>query len=122
MAAMPSDTPSDTQNVELVLVSHSAALVAGLRELVAQMAGPSVTIHAVGGLEDGSLVEARSRHGRLVGDESLMLRARLVVAAGETVSSSEGMVAASLDGSPITVARTLMRACSRVLRVEVRLR
>lgn len=51
MAAMS----SDAQNVGLVLVSHSAALVAGLRELVAQMAGPSVAIHAVGGLEDGSL-------------------------------------------------------------------
>jgi phosphoenolpyruvate---glycerone phosphotransferase subunit DhaM len=66
MAPMPSDIPSsgtqpddsqpsESQIVGLVLVSHSASLVAGLAELVAQMAGPSVTIHAVGGLEDGSL-------------------------------------------------------------------
>jgi PTS hybrid protein len=42
-------------NVSLVLVSHSAGLAAGLAELVAQMAGPDVAIHAVGGLPDGSL-------------------------------------------------------------------
>jgi PTS hybrid protein len=42
-------------NVSLVLVSHSAGLAAGVAELVAQMAGPDVTIHAVGGAIDGSL-------------------------------------------------------------------
>lgn len=64
MAAMsseirPADLPPDpqpaTENVSLALVSHSTALVTGLRELVAQMAGPAVTIYTVGGLEDGSL-------------------------------------------------------------------
>ena len=42
-------------NVSLVLVSHSAGLAAGVAELVAQMAGPDVTIHSVGGMDDGSL-------------------------------------------------------------------
>jgi PTS hybrid protein len=42
-------------NVSLVLVSHSAGLAAGVAELAAQMAGPDVTIHAVGGMLDGSL-------------------------------------------------------------------
>jgi PTS hybrid protein len=41
--------------VGLVLVSHSAALAAGLAELVAQVAGPDVSIEAVGGGPDGSL-------------------------------------------------------------------
>ena len=102
---------SSTSEQRLGAATRSAA-----RELRAD------DLYVLGRLEDGSLVEARSRHGRLVGDESLMLRARLVVAARETVSSREGVIAASLDGSPITVARTLMRACSRVLHVEVRLR
>lgn len=42
-------------NVSLVLVSHSPGLVAGLADLVAQMAGSSVTIFPVGGAIDGSL-------------------------------------------------------------------
>jgi phosphoenolpyruvate---glycerone phosphotransferase subunit DhaM len=41
--------------VGLVLVSHSQRLVDGLAELVGQVAGPSVTIQAVGGTADGSL-------------------------------------------------------------------
>lgn len=41
--------------VRLVLVSHSAAIVQGLRELVAQVAGPETPITAVGGMPDGSL-------------------------------------------------------------------
>ena len=41
--------------VELVLVSHSAALAAGLAELVAQVAGPEVAINAIGGGPDGGL-------------------------------------------------------------------
>jgi PTS hybrid protein len=41
--------------VGLVLVSHSRRLVDGIAELVGQVAGSSVTIHAVGGTEDGSL-------------------------------------------------------------------
>jgi PTS hybrid protein len=47
---------SDRQeHVGLVLVSHSVGLVAGLAELVGQVAGPDVTIRTVGGAIDGSL-------------------------------------------------------------------
>lgn len=46
---------TDAGYVGLVLVSHSAALAAGVAELVAQVAGPDVPIHAVGGAVDGSL-------------------------------------------------------------------
>jgi PTS hybrid protein len=42
-------------HVGLVLVSHSQRLVDGLAELVGQVAGPAVTIQAVGGTADGSL-------------------------------------------------------------------
>jgi PTS hybrid protein len=42
-------------HIGLVLVSHSAALVDGLADLVGQMAGPDVPIHCVGGAVDGSL-------------------------------------------------------------------
>jgi PTS hybrid protein len=41
--------------VGLVLVSHSQRLVEGLAELVGQVAGPAVTIQAVGGTADGAL-------------------------------------------------------------------
>lgn len=47
--------PADPAGVGLVLVSHSAALAAGLAELVGQVAGPSVAVHAIGGTTDGAL-------------------------------------------------------------------
>jgi PTS hybrid protein len=53
MGAM--NSPATTAQVGLVLVSHSAALVNGLAELIGQVAGPGVVIHAVGGTVDGSL-------------------------------------------------------------------
>jgi PTS hybrid protein len=42
------------QYVGLVLVSHSRELVSGLAGLVAQIAGPHVTVVAAGGMPDGS--------------------------------------------------------------------
>ena len=41
--------------MSLVLVSHSAALVEGLREMVAQVAGADVRVTTAGGTEDGRL-------------------------------------------------------------------
>ena len=41
--------------VGLVLVSHSARLVEGLREMVAQVAGDDVPVNTAGGTEDGRL-------------------------------------------------------------------
>ena len=46
---------ADPAHVGLVLVSHSRRLVEGLAELVGQVAGPGVTIRAIGGAVDGSL-------------------------------------------------------------------
>jgi PTS hybrid protein len=42
-------------HVSLVLVSHSSAIAFGIAELVTQMAGPDVTVRAVGGTCDGGL-------------------------------------------------------------------
>ena len=53
MAAM--NHPDQSAYVGLVLVSHSQRLVDGLADLVGQVAGPVVKIHAVGGSADGSL-------------------------------------------------------------------
>jgi phosphocarrier protein FPr len=41
--------------VGLILVSHSAMLVDGLREMVAQVAGADVPVRSAGGTEDGRL-------------------------------------------------------------------
>lgn len=41
--------------VGLVLISHSATLVEGLREMVAQVAGEDVPVATAGGTEDGRL-------------------------------------------------------------------
>jgi len=54
---MPGMTTEGEGNgyVGLVLVSHSASIAEGVAELVAQVAGPSVSIVAIGGASDGSL-------------------------------------------------------------------
>jgi PTS hybrid protein len=44
-----------TEGVGIVLVSHSAALVAGLRELVGQIGGDSVAVTTAGGRADGGI-------------------------------------------------------------------
>jgi PTS hybrid protein len=50
-----SATPHENGFVGLVLVSHSSSIAEGVAELVAQVAGPSVPIVAIGGASDGSL-------------------------------------------------------------------
>jgi phosphoenolpyruvate---glycerone phosphotransferase subunit DhaM len=41
--------------VGLVLISHSAMLVGGLRDMVAQVAGDAVAVEVAGGTDDGRL-------------------------------------------------------------------
>jgi dihydroxyacetone kinase phosphotransfer subunit len=41
--------------VGLVLISHSALIAAGLRDMVAQVAGPDVPVTTAGGTDDGRL-------------------------------------------------------------------
>jgi phosphoenolpyruvate---glycerone phosphotransferase subunit DhaM len=47
--------------VGIVLVSHSATLAAGVRELLAQVAGPDVRVEPAGGADDGSLGTSAER-------------------------------------------------------------
>ncbi len=49
------DSPNGNGYVGLVIVSHSAAIAGGLAELVAQVAGPDVSIVTAGGGADGTL-------------------------------------------------------------------
>src|SRR5439155_3110632 len=46
---------SENGLTRLVLVSHSASIAEGLAELVSQVAGPDVSIVAIGGAGDGAL-------------------------------------------------------------------
>jgi dihydroxyacetone kinase phosphotransfer subunit len=46
---------NETGRASLVIVSHSAAIAAGLAELVGQVAGPDVPVVTAGGAIDGSL-------------------------------------------------------------------
>jgi PTS hybrid protein len=130
-----------TQNglPSLVLVSHSATLVEGLAELVAQVAGPDVSIVAVGGTDDGSLgcdggkvlealQEAAAGAGAVVlmdiGSSVLAVKAalaelspeeveRLVVADAPLVEGAIAAgVAASTGASPTEIAQTAQEARS----------
>ncbi|MFC4065266.1 dihydroxyacetone kinase phosphoryl donor subunit DhaM [Actinoplanes subglobosus] len=47
--------------VGIVLVSHSATLAAGVRELLAQVAGPDVRVEPAGGTGDGGLGTSAGR-------------------------------------------------------------
>lgn len=50
----------------LVLVSHSSTLVEGLRDMVAQVAGPDVQVATAGGTEDGRLGTSAPRIGAAI--------------------------------------------------------
>jgi dihydroxyacetone kinase phosphotransfer subunit len=52
--------------VGLVLVSHSATLVEGLRDMVAQVAGDDVPVAIAGGTEDGRLGTSAPRIGAAI--------------------------------------------------------
>ena len=53
MPCMASASPSGL--TQILLVSHSARIAEGLAELLSQVAGPDVSIEAIGGASDGSL-------------------------------------------------------------------
>jgi phosphoenolpyruvate---glycerone phosphotransferase subunit DhaM len=55
------DSPSPNGLTQLLLVSHSAKIAEGLAELLSQVAGPEVSIEAIGGASDGSLGTDGSR-------------------------------------------------------------
>jgi phosphoenolpyruvate---glycerone phosphotransferase subunit DhaM len=55
MPPFPESTRKEAHLVGLVLISHSATLVTGLRDMVAQVAGDEVAVGIAGGTEDGRL-------------------------------------------------------------------
>lgn len=54
--------------VGIVVVSHSAAIAAGVVELARQMAGPDVRLVAAGGASDGSLGTDAGRIAEAIGE------------------------------------------------------
>jgi PTS hybrid protein len=77
--------------VGLVIVSHSAAIAAGLAELVAQVAGPDVRIETAGGGPDGTLGTDGGR----------------VLEALQTVDGAGAVVLADLGSSLLSVKAAL---------------
>jgi hypothetical protein len=83
--------------------------------------GPPVDRFTVEGMVDGEAVGASWADGRLACDELLRSRALLLVDLEEefVYSDPPRCFIASLDGPPIAVALTMIRACDRVTRILV---
>ncbi len=96
------------QVVGLVLVSHSAALVAGLAELVGQVAGPSVAMYAVGGTPDGGL-----------GTDPDRVLAALQTAAGESLDGGAGAVVLMDLGSSVLAVSAALEDLSDAQRARL---
>lgn len=74
----------------------------------------------VSGVVDGVPVRAEWRDGTLTCSPSLLARAQLVVALGDTFDREEGEpILATLDGSSTAVLLTIVRALSRMTTVEM---
>jgi dihydroxyacetone kinase phosphotransfer subunit len=89
--------------VSLLIVSHSARLAAGVKELADQMAGGKVKIAAVGGTEDGSL-----------GTSTEQIRAEL-----ESVASQEGTLVLVDLGSAVLSTETVLETIDRTYPVLI---
>lgn len=68
--------------MSLVLVSHSSTLVEGLRDMVAQVAGPDVRVAVAGGTDDGRLGTSAPR----------ILEAIRLAAGMDSVSRADGVL------------------------------
>jgi hypothetical protein len=75
------------------------------------------------GVVNGHPVRAFLGRGRLAVDEELRNQASALVAMGEVIQCEDVPLAvtATLDGSPVAILLTLIRACDRVVKAEVRL-
>jgi hypothetical protein len=80
---------------------------------------PAVGRFLVEGLVDGELVAAAWADGRLDCDDQLRARALILVDLEEefVYTDPPRCFIASLEGPPIAVALTLIRACDRVTRI-----
>jgi dihydroxyacetone kinase phosphotransfer subunit len=91
--------------VGLVLVSHSAKLADGARELAEQVAQGAVPIRAVGGASDGSL-----------GTNALA-----IVEAVDSLAAAEGVIVLTDLGSAVMSAETALEELGAGCRERVRL-
>jgi hypothetical protein len=75
----------------------------------------------VEGLVDGRAVSARWSRGRLRCNERLRQRALLLVDLGEELIYTDPprRFAATLEGMPVAIALTLLRACDRVTAFQI---
>jgi PTS hybrid protein len=81
-----------TRFVGIVLVSHSAELAAGLRELLLQVGGGSLTVETAGGTDDGGIGTSYD----------------LVLAAIEKADAGAGVVVLPDLGSSVLTARAVL--------------
>jgi hypothetical protein len=102
-----------------LLTKRASALLHACRLPRSRRGGPAVGRFTVEGIVDGEAVRASWAHGRLACDELLRSRALLLVDLEEEFLYSDPprCFIASLDGPPIAVALTMIRACDRVTRI-----
>jgi hypothetical protein len=93
-----------------------------VREPSPRIGAASVTFR-LHGVVNGHAVRAFLGGGRIAVDEELRDQAAVLVAMGEVIQCDDVplSVTATLDGSPIAILLTLIRACDRVLKAEVTL-
>ncbi len=106
------------------LVHHSR--IQRVRRQAARQRATGVVItppgwFAVEGIIDGQVVRACWADGRLACDQLLRSRAALLVDLGEEFVSADPprRFLASLQAPPVAVALTLVRACDRVIAIEL---
>ena len=76
--------------------------------------------YVVTGTVDGVPVRARLERGELDLPPRLRRRAQLIVDLGDTFDAGDGTyLEASLEGEPLVALLTAMRACDRILSIEV---
>jgi hypothetical protein len=102
-----------------LLTERALDLLHACRLQRSRRGSPAVGRFAVEGMVDGEEVRASWADGRLACDELLRSRALLLVDLEEKFLYSDPprCFIASLDGPPIAVALTMIRACDRVTRI-----
>lgn len=107
--------------VNELLTERALDLLRACRLQRSRRGGPAVGRFTVEGMVDGEEVRASWADGRLACDELLRSRALLLVDLEEEFLYSDPprCFIASLDGPPIAVALTMIRACDRVTRILV---
>jgi hypothetical protein len=102
-----------------LLTERALDLLHACRLQRSRRGGPAVGRFTVEGVVDGEAVRASWADGRLACDELLRSRALLLVDLEEEFLYSDPprCFIASLDGPPIAVALTMIRACDRVTRI-----